>query len=425
MPPHFARENSSDFIMNRKTAIVLTTLCAAAFLMNTPCLAQENGDYAITVEAGSYDRHWSVVTFTMPDGLFGDRYVLAGEDGQVVPLQIDDDRTATFILDSLMAGETRRYRIRSIEGNERLADERVSVIDDEGSVSITESGQPVLTYHYEKTPLPRPDIPPIFQRGGYIHPVYTPNGLMLTDDYPPNHLHHHGIWAAWTRTVFEGRTPDFWNMGDSTGFVEPVGLEETWSGPVRGGLRASNQYVDLTGGEPKVALDEVWEVNVYPMVSADRPVRVFDIEIVQYCHFASPLVLPEYHYGGVGFRGHRDWNGADNAVFLTSEGLDRSNGHATRARWCHIGGLVDGQMVGIAVLDHPQNFRSPQPMRIHPDEPFFNYAPSQMGDWAIDPGQPYNVRYRFLTYDGEPDPDLIDRFWYDYAFPVVVRVSEP
>ena len=34
-------------------------------------------------------------------------------------------------------------------------------------------------------------------------------------------------------------------------------------------------------------------------------------------------------------------------------------------------GTIDGQEVGITILGHPDNFRAPQPMRLHPTEPFF------------------------------------------------------
>jgi hypothetical protein len=47
---------------------------------------------------------------------------------------------------------------------------------------------------------------------------------VVTDDYPANHKHHHGIWFAWTRVDFEGRKTDFWNMGDGKGTVEFVDL---------------------------------------------------------------------------------------------------------------------------------------------------------------------------------------------------------
>ena len=272
--------------------------------------------------------------------------------------------------------------------------------------------------------LPRPDIKPIFRRGGYVHPVYTPSGRIVSDDYPADHIHHHGVWFAWTKTEFEGRHPDFWNMGDGTGTVEFVALDQTWSGPVDAGLRARNRYVDLSSGTPKPVLNEVWEVTVYRGGTSQKPYTMFDLVSTQECATASPLILPEYHYGGVGFRGRHEWLGKDNASFLTSEGKDRANGHGTRGRWCHVGGTVDGQPAGIGVLCHPANFRAPQPMRIHPTEPFFCYAPSQLGQWEIAPGQKYVSRYRFIAADGPADKAELDRLWNDYANPPKVTISE-
>ena len=63
---------------------------------------------------------------------------------------------------------------------------------------------------------------------------------MVTDDYPPDHFHHHGIWFAWTKTEFEGRHPDFWNVADGTGRVEFVAVDQTWSGSVHAGFKSRN-----------------------------------------------------------------------------------------------------------------------------------------------------------------------------------------
>lgn len=376
--------------------------------------------YTLHVEAGDYDRRHTITSFVLPDGLDGAAFRLREDDGALVPLQVDPDRTAWFVLDRLDAGQTKTYHLEPASAPSTGG---VAVQQDQGTVRFSLDDQPVVQYHARKSTLPRSDIDPIYHRSGYLHPVYTPAGRVVTDDYPPNHVHHHGIWAAWTKTVFQGRTPDFWNMGDSTGTVEVEALDRTWEGPVHSGLRARHRYVDLTASEPVTALHEQWELRVYRVSSADRPVHLFDLALTQTTATDSALALPQYRYGGVGFRGRGEWNGPGNTVFLTSEGKNRSNGHATRARWCHIGGVVEGESVGIAVLGHPDNFEAPQPMRIHPTEPFFNYAPSQAGDWSIDPGAPYVTRYRFVVYDGLPDPDDLDRLWNDYAHPPVVHVG--
>jgi hypothetical protein len=153
-------------------------------------------------------------------------------------------------------------------------------------------------------------------------------------------------------------------------------------------------------------------------------VWIFDLESVQTCATDEPLILPEYHYGGLGFRGHWEWNGADKTHWLTSNGeKDRIKGHATRANWCYLGGDVGGKRGGVAILCHPENFRAPQPMRIHPTEPFFCYAPQQLGEMRIEPGKPYVSKYRFVVMDGEPAKERIDALWKVYAEPVEVAVD--
>ena len=105
------------------------------------------------------------------------------------------------------------------------------------------SGHDLLEYQAEPGELPRPDIKTLFTRGGYIHPIYSPAGKLITDDFPPNHIHHHGVWWAWTKTEFEGRHPDFWNMGDGKGRVEFVALDRNWSGAVHGGFISRHRFL--------------------------------------------------------------------------------------------------------------------------------------------------------------------------------------
>jgi hypothetical protein len=218
-------------------------------------------------------------------------------------------------------------------------------------------------------------------------------------------------------TRFEGRRPDFWNMKERTGTVEADGLEgPAWSGPVQAGFTARHRFVDLSANPPKTVLDETWEVRATAAPGADY--FLFDLVITQKCATASPLALPKYFYGGLGVRGNWAWNGTNNCFFLTGNGeTNRVKGNETAAAWCHMGGMVEGELTGMAILGHPDNFRAPQGMRLHPGEPFFCYAPSQGGDWSIEPGRPYVARYRFVVKDGAPRKEELDQLWNDYARP--------
>jgi hypothetical protein len=374
----------------------------------------------VVVSSGDYDRAESPVHFFLPkDAPSPPRLIDA--DGAAVPFQVSEAGEASFILRKLDRGKQTEFRI--VQDAATKSASTVKAVRNESALRIAIDGQPAVSYQAEPGPLPRANIKPLFARGGYLHPVLSPSGRLVTDDYPPNHVHHHGIWFPWTKTEFEGRYPDFWNMGDGKGRVEHVALDKAWDGPVHGGFQARHQFVDLTWNEPRTALFETWEIRVYNIQLSGRPARLFDLYSSQNCATTSPLVLPEYHYGGLGVRGNWSWNGADKTFFLTSEGeTDRVKGNQTRARWCHMGGVVDGELTGIAILCHPGNFRAPQPMRIHPTEPFFCYAPSQLGQWEIRPGNSYQSRYRFVVQDGAPDRAALDRFWNDYANPPTVEI---
>ena len=286
----------------------------------------------------------------------------------------------------------------------------------EGSqVVFRAGGKEMFRYQAEPAPLPRPDIKEVFRRGGYVYPVLTPSGKLICDDFPPQHLHHHGLWWAWTKTEFEGRHPDFWNMGDNKGLVEFVALDDVWEKDGFAGLKARHRFVDLLATPPKAALLETWEIRAG--TGGEKPLHyVLDFTSTQTCAGESPLKLPGYHYGGIGFRGHRSWDGAANCGFLTSDGIsDRLRGNGSRAKWLWSGGTVDGTLAGITILCHPQNFRFPQPLRLHPTEPFVCFAPQAAGEMEIKPGTPYVSRYRMIIADGKPSAEDADDWWKQYA----------
>ena len=391
----------------------LTTLIVAAL---SACAAHAQ-DRTITVSAGKIDRSESLVTFPLPPSSSQKDWSLRDDAGNPVPLQTRAGK-GHFILKDLKANQSRTFKL---DGVKAAAERGVLAERVGGMVKVSIEGKPILHYRGEKTPLPE-GYDPAFQRGGYIHPVYTPSGVAITDDYPVKHKHHHGIWAPWTKTEFEGRAPDFWNMGQKTGTIEFVALGDAWSGPVMGGFTTKHRFIDLTAKpSPKVALNETWEVNAYRL-GGGSTFFIFDLTLTQEAASQSPLILPKYYYGGLGVRGHAQWDGKGNAFYLTSEGKDVINGNETRGRWGHMGGKIDGKLHGIAILDDPKNFRHPQPMRLHPSEPFFCFAPSQLGDWSIAPGKPYTAHYRFVVTDGGPDKELIERLWNDFAQPVEVTV---
>ncbi|MDO8545618.1 MAG: PmoA family protein [Opitutaceae bacterium] len=371
----------------------------------------------VTVGPANVDRASQLITFPLTAGeprADGVR----DKNGAILPLQIAADGTAAFIVPVQKAGETLTFTIS--EDGSATAAKGVVVSAAKDALKVTLGGKPVFDYQMNKDALPRPDIKPAFKRAGYLHPIHTQSGTIVSDDYPVQHVHHHGIWSPWTKTTFQGRKPDFWNMGDKTGTVEFEEVTWTWSGAVHGGFVARHRFVDLSAPNPVTALHEVWQVTAYNVSDA----RVFDLVLTQVCATNDPLGLPRYHYGGLGFRGRGEWYGKDKANFLTSEGeTDRVKANAQTMRWVHLSGAVEGGTAGLAVLGHPDNFRAPQPVRVHPSEPYVSFTPSQGGDWKIQPGKPYVARYRFVAADGPPDRARLDALWNGFAIGTTVKVE--
>ena len=383
-------------------------------------------EYKLRIDAGEFERINTPVTFILPESR-NQYWQLVGSDKKTLAIQVNENGEGTFIIPKLNAFQTAVYKLSPTIQSRHSATAKVT--EKNGKLELTIEGNTVLNYQAKKSELPRDDLESIYRRGGYIHPVLTPDGTIITDDYPSDHKHHHGIWFPWTKTIFEGRNPDFWNMGNGTGTVEFAGLLSQWDGPVHAGFKSPHLFLDLIAKPKKVALNETWRIQVFAIKDFNKKSKkkpsyyLFEMESIQSCAGANKIQLPQYRYGGLGFRGHGEWNGKENSFFLTSNGeSDRIKGHATRAKWCHISGKTDGKLGGVGILCHPSNFRFPQPMRIHPTEPFFNFAQSQTGDWEIKPGKDYVSRYRFVVTDGKPDTPLLERLWNDYAFPPRVEI---
>jgi hypothetical protein len=348
---------------------------------------------------------------------------LREDSGRTVDLQVDAQGMAAFIAPALAKRQSKVYRLMPAAPDPAAPPAVQSMMVD-SRARLQSRDMPPIFLQTHPGQLPREAIPDDYRRGSYLHPVHSPSGRRVTDDYPANHLHHHGIWFAWTKTTFNDLAPDFWNMGQRSGTVEFVAVDAQWNGAVHAGIKTRNRYRELITPDQATVLHETWTVRAYAFGPGEARHTLFDVEIVQTCATPAPLLLPKYYYGGMGFRGHWDWNGRGRTSWLTSEGeTDPVKGNETRGRWCYIGGRVDGQQSGIAILCHPDNDRAPQPMRLHPSEPFFCFAPQQLGPMEITPDRPYASQYRFVVMDGPPDRHGLDQLYEDYARPPQVTVT--
>ncbi|MEM7395642.1 MAG: DUF6807 family protein, partial [Verrucomicrobiota bacterium] len=234
------------------------------------------------------------------------------------------------------------------------------------------------------------------------------------------------LFFAWTKLRFEGRTLDTWNQKKQQARFAPGAIRQTFSGPAAAGFVADLDLYDSTApdGEKRM-LTETWRVTVYGG-AADH--FLIDLELTQQPEASARLQVRKYHYGGMAIRGSDLWRSqhADAEFgFLTSEGRSRQDGNHTRPHWVDMHGKLNQRLTGVTIFSHPDNFRSPQPVRLHPKEPYFCFAPMVLGDFGFPEKKPYRLAYRIMVHQGKPDTERIERIWHHYQSPPTVRDLKP
>jgi methane monooxygenase PmoA-like len=307
------------------------------------------------------------------------------------------------------------------EGSAEAQPDGVSVRMEQGNLAVSHGSRPVLVYRHKPEPGP-PGTGPLFTRGGYIHPVHAPCGVIVTDDFPSDHLHQRGVFFAWTKTTvtLDGTElhPDFWNLGSGTGRIRSTQVNRGLPSDGSAVFRTDHVWEARRGEAWEEVMTETWRVVLHrPRFtnSADpKAAYVFDLTSRQRPKVA--LELPEYRYGGMAVRGARAWMDRNSGwQVLTSEGKDRSSADASRGRWADMSGLVDGKEAGIALLEHPSNPRTPNPLRVPPELPYVVFTPPRGGALTLEAGKEHVFRYRLVAHNGRADREMLEALWKEFS----------
>jgi hypothetical protein len=414
----------------------ITFLIIFVVSLNFSVIAQKPEILHFIVESGLYQRINTPVSvnldgITIVDTLL---YQLVEKvNGKLVEksFQIEPGNSTIlwFVLDGITAaGKSREYFIYKYPG-QRFENKITAEVTDKAIV-LKSSNSEILNYqtavHY-----PPAKVDTAYKRSGFIHPVMTPAGNVLTRLDAPDHYHHFGIWNPWTKVKIRDHVTDFWNLGSKQGTVRFAGINSTVNGPVYGGFSVRQEHIDFLGKKPEeLAINEIWDVrawNVEPVAG----IKAWLVDLSTFLSVAgdTTIIFEAYRYaGGIGFRATAEWN-KDNSTVLTSEGKSRKTADGSHARWTDINGAFkDNGQSGITFFSHPANRAHPEPMRVWPEsqngrgDVYFEFCPTRFTDWALNPGNIYRLKYRMLIYDGKIDKAVGDRIWNDFAYPPMVKI---
>jgi hypothetical protein len=430
----------------------LTSLALLLGLLSISHSSAEDTIVELEVQAGEFAREHTPVFLQLPDEVTDDRTLVMQrvEDKRRVGVQRvpgDKPTIAWMIEKPLPAGVSRKYRLIALD---RLVDRvptMVTAKQDEGRIAVSVLGEPVLTYNHAEVASPD-GIDAVYSRSGYIHPIYNPAGQSVTGDFPADHPHQHALFLAWVNTSFADSSPDFWNQAGKNATIKHHKLlGKPTSGSVFASFNVQLEHAALSAdGKSTAVLHENWQVRIYRV----KGHFLFDLISRQTCAGDTPLTIKQHHYGGLAIRGSQQWYSDENSAvlqkligskpaaaelakapllrnYLTSEGKTWFDGNQTAARWVDMHGPIDGKPTGMTVLCHPDNFRSPQKVRLHPTKPYFCFAPMSDGDFTIEAGMFYVSRYRFFVHNGAATAAASERVWNDYAHPpnvLVVNITD-
>lgn len=401
-----------------------------------PCNSQEIIN--LNVDSGLFNRIDCPVSIEMLPSDFNmdiqDMQLLEVSNSLKKQVQSQFDKETNrlwFILNGFTPKETIRAFTLIHKSKESIEHEQIVIRKENGSLQLRFKNSPILNYQFEMVYPPK-GIDEKYKKSGFLHPVWSPGGEVLTRIQPPDHYHHYGIWGPWTRTLIGNRKVDFWNLAEGQGTVLFKDFLKETQGDVFSGFTTLQEHIDFGAStENRVAINEELEVRVWNLGDAKTSWLV-DYTTKIYSPLETGIVFEAYRYGGgIGFRATEKWY-KDNTSVLTSENRDRLKADGSSAKWAIVEGESDTKegRSGILFMGFPTNHQFPEPMRVWPinsnegrGDMFFEFCPIRHVEWKIESQKEYGLKYRILIFDGTITAEQAEMYWQGFANPPKISIE--
>ena len=258
---------------------------------------------------------------------------------------------------------------------------------DNRSLQLTEHGRPVLTYNYG---LMEPKgVPKDRHRCCYVHPVYTPGNIAVTDDFPKDHYHHRGIFWAWPVVKVDGKEYDAWLLDGIRQIASRFIAQEATEDFAR--LGVENSWYTKNGH----VMRETVEITVPRRPDGDRRDILFTLRFEA---LGRPVELrgePTQNkgYGGFSVR----FAPRENTEITTELGREQ-DANMDRRQWAALEGDFQGGRAGLRVEVSPRNPGFPNGWCLR-HYGFLGVNFPGLESYVLKPGEPLTLRYRVQVYD--------------------------
>jgi len=277
----------------------------------------------------------------------------------------------------------------------------------------------------------------------YFYPVIGPTGKGMTRAYPmedvegeaQDHPHHRSFWFGhqfvndfdtWHEelTLVERAKGDEAKLAELMKVLGATKHREVLEASASGGkavLKVASDYLDSSGN--RLAED----VRTFAFSVAEGGSRVVDVAIV-FTGVADSVVFSDAKDAGLSLRVAHSMavKSEQGGRIVLSTGEQGEEAWGKRAAWCDFNGPVDGkggEVLGIAVLDHPSSLRHPTPWHARTyglltANPFglkTVAGESEEGPVVLKKGESFTMRHRVILHAGDEKAAKIAEAWEAYS----------
>ena len=263
------------------------------------------------------------------------------------------------------------------------------------ALELSDGGRPVFVYNFGM--VLAKGFPETMKRSSYLHPIYAPDGTVLTDDFNPNHPHHRGISWMWPEVTVGGKHGDIWTVKEFRQKFVAWKARET-DGPAAR-LAIENGWFD---GDRKFVREDV-EILTHPVVDGRR-VLEFKLRLEA---IGQPVEIAGTHEGKKGFGGFcfrlapRD-GGEAKTLIRTEQGIAKKDGVLAPHAWTEISGTFNGKPAGARLDDDASNPGYPNNgWLLRHGFGFMNVSYPGLKPLTLEPGKPLELRYKVTLFSGD------------------------
>ncbi len=255
------------------------------------------------------------------------------------------------------------------------------------SLELIDDAKPVFVYNHGM--MLKEGVPEDRRRSGYVHPLYAPNGAIVTDDFPKDHYHHRGVFWGWPSVKIDGTEYDLWMMkgGLQQRFVR-------WTSKKLSGDRAIIAAENGWYAGDRCIMREDVEVVAHPVENGRRDID-FTLRLTA---LERPVTLQgempnKKGYGGFNIR----FGSREDTVLRIPEDDHAQDSDMKPLPWAELVGTFEGKRAGARITQDANNPGFPNGWCLR-NYGFLGANYPGLDPLTLHPGKPLTLKYTLTVF---------------------------